>query len=373
MPRCYRTERVPGNALESGTVPTNESPPRARRILHVDMDAFFAAVELRRRPELRGKPIIVGGAGDPTRRGVVSTASYEARTSGVHSGMSLRTARRRCPEAVFLPVDMQTYVEASREVKAILREYSPVVQDMGIDEAYLDATASDRTPEELARAIKRRIRVETGLTCSIGIAPNKLLAKLASDMDKPDGITILEQEDVESRVWPLPARALRGVGPKTERALRELGIRTIGDLAAAPSDALVERFGSSHGEHLHRAAHGVDASPLVTRGEPKSRSREITFQQDVDDRAILERDLKGLTRDVVDDLVKRGYRGRNVTVKLRYTNFVTRSHGTTVATASDDFDELWALARACLSRFPLERKVRLIGVRVASLERRQAV
>jgi DNA polymerase-4 len=213
---------------------------KRRRILHVDMDAFFAAVELKRHPELRGKPVVVGGRGDPQSRGVVSTATYEARAFGIHSGMALRLAWRLCPEAVFLPVDFDTYAGESERFKAILQQFSQTIEDAGIDEAYLDVSdASD--PAAVGHAIKQQVQAKTGLTCSVGIAPNKLLAKLASDLQKPAGLTVLDEDDIPGRVWPLPAGRLLGVGPKTEARLMEMGVTTIGELAALPVETLVER------------------------------------------------------------------------------------------------------------------------------------
>jgi DNA polymerase-4 len=216
-----------------------------RRILHLDMDAFFAAVEVKRRPELAGKPLVIGGHGDPTQRGVVSTASYEARKFGIHSAMPLRTAYKLCPQAIFLPVDYDEYSRVSDQIKTILGRFSPVMEDVGIDEAFLDLSEIDAPSEEIARSIKQAIREETGLTCSIGIAPNKLVAKIASDMEKPNGLTILTETDIEGRIWPLPVRKLWGVGPKTEAYLKEMGIHTIGELASLSSEKLVEEFGKS--------------------------------------------------------------------------------------------------------------------------------
>lgn len=251
-----------------------------RRILHIDMDAFFAAVEEKRHSELKGKPVVIGGSGDPTQRGVVSTASYEARKYGIHSAMPLRTAYKLCPEAIFLPVDYEEYSRVSKIIKNILKEISPVMEDVGIDEAFLDISEIDRPSEEIAQEIKNRIREETGLTCSIGVASNKLLAKIASDMQKPDGLTIIKEEDIEGRIWPLPVRKLWGVGPKTEESLKKIGIHTIGELASMPLDRLVENFGESYGNYLYEASKGRDESPLVTHWEPKSVSRETTFQTD---------------------------------------------------------------------------------------------
>ncbi len=343
-----------------------------RLILHLDMDAFFAAVELLRHPELRGRPVIVGGSGDPMQRGVVSTASYEARKFGIHSAMPLRTAFHLCPQAAFLPVDYRTYEKESKKIKALLREFSSRIENMGIDEAFLDISYRRQPPEELARAIKARIHKETGLTCSIGIAPNKLLAKLASDMDKPDGLTLLNEKDVPSRVWPLPVRKLWGVGPKTEERLRAMGVTTIGDLARLPLATLVARLGRAHGAWLHQAARGIDNSPLVTFREPKSLSRETTFQRDIKNPALLVEVLTRLVGEAVARLKKQGYRCRTVTVKLRYADFETHQHAATLDRTTADPETIRRTARRCLARFPLEKRVRLIGVRLSGLTRRMS-
>jgi DNA polymerase-4 len=340
-----------------------------RRILHLDMDAFFAAIELRRRPELRGQPVIVGGRGDPRARGVVSTATYEAREHGVRSGMPLRSAWRLCPQAVFLPVDFETYAAESARIKAMLREFSPILEDAGIDEAYLDISDVPGESGDIARTIKRRIREETGLSCSIGIAPNKLLAKIASDLEKPDGLTILAESDVPGRVWPLPARKLQGVGPKTEKRLAALGIGTIGELAAAPLARLAEHFGEAHGRYLHEAAQGRDDSPLVTHWEPQSMSREMTFERDTADWSLITHMLLVLTRELAESLRAEGYRGRNVTVKLRYADFETHTHAETLPAPTDDLGTIREATGRCLARFARGRRVRLIGVRVGGLVR----
>lgn len=340
-----------------------------RRILHVDMDAFFAAVEQQRRPELRGKPLVIGGSGDPMKRGVVSTASYEARRFGIHSAMPLRVAWRLCPEAVFLPVDYREYVRISEVIKSILREVSPNMEDVGIDEAFLDISAIGRTPEQIAREIKERIREATGLTCSIGIAPNKLLAKIASDMEKPDGITIITEKDVAARIWPLPVRKLRGVGPKTEEHLKGMGVETVGDLAALPLETLTSRFGLSHGNYLFGAARGIDNTPLATFWEPKSMSRETTFEHDVANRQALFKVLAELAGEVAAGLKREGYQGRTVTVKVRYSDFETHTHAKTLPSVSYREEEIRRAAFSCFSRFELKKKVRLIGVRVSGLVR----
>jgi len=338
-----------------------------RRILHMDMDAFFAAVEALRRPELRGKPLVIGGSGDPTKRGVVSTASYEARTYGIHSAMPLIKAYKLCPHAVFLPVDYQEYSRVSHIIKDILAEFSPVIEDVGIDEAFLDISEMEKSSEHIAHEIKERIKGRTGLTCSIGIAPNKLLAKIASDMQKPDGLTILAGKDVEARIWPLPVRKLWGVGPKTEGYLKQLNIRIIGELAAAPRDDLIEQFGKSYGQYLYEASHGIDDSPLVTQWEPKSASRETTFQSDTDNWQTIARSLADLVREVVNDLRDRGYKSRNVTVKIRFSDFQTQTRAKTLSVPTDDLEVIRREAFSCLSKFELKKKVRLVGVRAGRL------
>jgi DNA polymerase-4 len=338
-----------------------------RRILHLDMDAFFAAIELRRRPEFKGKPLVIGGRGDPTKRGVVSTASYEARRFGIHSGMPLRTAFKRCPDAIFLPVDFQAYEAVSQKIKGIVSELSPVVEDAGIDECFLDISHIEGSPIAFAQEIKRRIKDATGLSCSIGIAPNKLLAKIASDMNKPDGLTVLTEQDIKDRIWPLPVRKLWGVGPKTEARLHELKISTIGDLAAVSPETLVARFGPAHGEYLHRAASGLDDSPLVTHWEPKSMGRETTFDIDVSDRGILEKTLTHLNDDAVQRMKHENYRCQRVTVVLRYADFETHSHTMPLSEATDDPEVIREAALDCLHLFHLKKKVRLIGVRLGDL------
>jgi len=340
-----------------------------RRILHIDMDAFFSAVEEKRRPELAGRPVVVGGGGDPTKRGVVSTASYEARKFGIHSAMPLRTAYKLCPDAVFLPVDYEEYSRVSAEVKAILREFSPIVEDVGIDEAFLDISSIDRPLEEIAKEIKNRIKEKTGLTCSIGIAPNKLLAKMASDIQKPDGLTIIVEDDIQSRIWPLSVRKVWGIGPKTEAYLREKGIHTVGDLASIPLDRLIEEFGQSYGSYLYEASRGVDESPLVTHWEPKSISRETTFQRDVDNWQVIAKTLAEMTKEVVINMKEEGYQGRTVTLKVRFNDFKTYTRAKTLEGYIDSEEEIRKAAFDCLKRLELKRKVRLIGVRMSHLKK----
>ncbi len=333
------------------------------------MDAFFAAVEQKRRPELIGKPVVIGGSGDPAKRGVVSTASYEARKFGIHSAMPLRTAYNLCPQAIFLPVDYGEYSRVSNEIKAVLAEFSPVMEDVGIDEAFLDISAVDRTPEEIARDIKKRVWEKTGLACSIGIAPNKLLAKIASDMQKPDGLTIIGEDDIEKKIWPLPVRKLWGVGPKTEAHLNAMGIKTIGGLASRSLGELIESFGKSYGQYLSDSSRGIDERPLVTHREPKSASRETTLERDTGDWQDVARTLVGLIKEVAEDLRGQGYRGKTVTVKIRFGDFETHTRAKTLPAITDSPDEIRKAAFECLKRFEFKKKVRLIGVRVSGLEK----
>ena len=363
------------------------------------MDAFYASVELLRYPQLQGQPVVIGGGRrhqpeawvdgahrfarlrDYAGRGVVTTATYAARAFGVHSGMGLMKAAALAPEAVLLPVDFDEYRRCSRLFKAAVAEIAPVIEDRGIDEIYMDLGdvpgARDQTPQdplagvrELAERIKQAVRHATGLSCSIGVTPNKLLSKLASDLDKPDGLTLLTHADVPTRVWPLPAARINGIGPKANARLAERGIHTIGELAAADPAQLIEIFGRSHGQWLHEAAHGRDERPVVTWREPKSISRETTFERDLhprEDRAALTPIFTRLCEQLAADLQRKGYAGRSVGVKLRYDDFhiVTRSLTLTHATRDAAVIRLWA--GRCLKTVPLDQRLRLIGVKMGSL------
>jgi DNA polymerase-4 len=341
-----------------------------RRILHIDMDAFFASVEEKKDPSLKGKPVVIGGAGDPSKRGVVSTANYEARKYGIHSAMPLRTAHQLCPRAVFLPVDYEAYAAASRAFKAVLLDVTSILEDVGIDEAYLDLSDEPDADETIVDRIKAGIYEKTGLTCSIGIAPNKLLAKIASDMQKPDGLTVLTEKDIEGRLWALPIRKLYGVGPKTEEHLKAMKIATIGQLAALPVETLIRRFGPSYGEYLYEAARGIDDSPVVTHWEPKSFSRETTFQEDVKNWQSIAKTLAELTKEVVSDLARKGYGARTITLKIRYGDFRTVTRACSVHETVCREDDVRRLAFSCLKRVDLMgKKVRLVGVRVGNLEK----
>ncbi|MEN6320330.1 MAG: DNA polymerase IV [Syntrophaceae bacterium] len=341
-----------------------------RRILHIDMDAFFAAVEEKRNPDLKGKPVVIGGQGDPSKRGVVSTANYDARKYGIHSAMPLRTAYKLCPQAIFLPVDYEAYETASRQFKEVLLNITTIIEDVGIDEAYLDISDEPYTNEAIVEKIKRGIYEKTGLSCSIGIAPNKLLAKIASDMQKPNGLTVLTEDDIEGRLWPMPIRKLYGIGPKTEEHLKSMNIETIGQLAALPIEILVQRFGPSYGHYLYEAARGIDESPLVTHWEPKSFSRETTFQADVKDWQVIAKTIAELTKEVVSDMTRHGYCTKTITLKIRYSDFRTVTRACSAHEAHRNEDDIRRLAFSCLKRVDLMgKKVRLVGVRAGNLEK----
>jgi nucleotidyltransferase/DNA polymerase involved in DNA repair len=343
-----------------------------RTILHVDLDAFFAAVEQRDRPELRGKPVIVGGGG-PDQRGVVSAASYEARKFGVHSAMPLRTAGRLCPQGIFLPVDGRKYQRASREVMAILRRFTDQVQPISIDEAFLDVTGSRALfgdGEAIAHAIKQAVTDEVGLTASVGVASTKLVAKIASDLRKPDGLVVVPPGEEASFLAPLPISRLWGVGEKTAAVLRDFGVETIGDLAALPPDAMERRFGK-HGASLVARAHGIDADPVAT-GEPaKSIGHEHTFGKDTAEPERIERTLLGMADGVAWRLRAAGLKAATVTLKLRDTNFVTISRQTTLDTPADLTEEIYEAALELLRRELHGQRIRLVGVTASNFRDRE--
>jgi DNA polymerase-4 len=343
-----------------------------RRILHVDMNAFFVAVELLRRPHLRGLPVIVGGHGNPKERGVVATASYEARAHGVRSGMALRTAWRRCPDAVFLPVDYRHYARVSERVKRELRQISHRLEDAGLDEAYIDISDIPGAPSEIGRTVKERIRAATGLGCSVGIGPNKLLAKLATDLGKPDGLTVLTEADIPDWVWPLPASRLLGVGPKTAAHLATLHVATIGDLASLPLAALVEHFGDAHGTYLFEASRGIDPSPLILRWRRRSFSRQVTFQQDVTEPVPLLRALEELCQSILAEARHGHFLIRTAGIMMRFADFETVRRQTTFSEPTDDPVTIEAAIRRCFDKVPLSKKVRLVGVRLAGLSHPRA-
>ncbi|MGH2983563.1 MAG: DNA polymerase IV [Solirubrobacterales bacterium] len=337
-------------------------------IAHVDMDAFYVAVELLRRPELRGKPVIVATGTDPIARGVVMTASYEARKFGVHSALPLATAHRRCPQAILLPRDMDAYKEKSREVMSILRGYSDTVEVVGMDEAYLDLSGS-MVPTARARELKQEVRERTKLVCSVGLAENKLLAKIASDLEKPDGLCTLRAEQMLERVGERPATLIPGVGPKTAERLGRIGVRTVAELAAADLGTLRAALGPSLGAALRDRANGIDDRKLETDRERKSESRETTFSADVTDRAVLLETVDGLARSVCRGLASEGWRGRTVTLKIRLRPFRTHTRSRTIDAPTRDPETVAGVARGLLERFDPGAPVRLVGVGMAGLVR----
>jgi DNA polymerase-4 len=340
----------------------------ARTILHVDMDAFYAAVEQERRPDLRGRPVVIGGDGDPQKRGVVSTASYEARGFGIHSGMPLRTAYRLCPDAVFLPVDFPAYRAASATMHAILRDTGARVESLGLDEAFLDCTELAQPGDAIAREIKQRIRTELRLTASVGVGPNKLVSKVASGLQKPDGLTVIGEADVEARLAPLPVTVLWGIGPKTAAHLRDrFGISTVGGLAGIPTERLQAAFGQRQGAYFARIARGIDDSPVVTEWEPKSISRERTFQVDLQQLDAIRVVIQRLAAEVAADLRDEGYQAATITLKVRLVPFHTLTRSCTLERPIDDAGALADVALGLLERAGVNRPVRLLGVRAAKL------
>jgi DNA polymerase-4 len=347
-------------------------PPR--RIAHVDMDAFYASVELLRRPDLKEKPVAIGGTGNPYSRGVVTTATYAARRYGIRSGMPLRRAAQLCRDCVFLPVDFTAYRAYSRRFKAALADIEPCIEDRGIDEVYVDLSARAEDSETLGRAMKRAILDATALTCSVGIAPNKLLAKISSDLDKPDGLAIVTHDDLAARIWPLPPARVNGIGPKASARLEELGIGTIGALANASPALLQEHFGGTYGRWLLQAANGIDERPVVTESEPRSRSRETTFEHDLDPRRHgdeIGELIHEMSVQVAADLAKIGHVARTIGVKIRYDDFTRTTRDLSLNRCTSDASDIERAALACLRRITLRRPIRLLGVKASNLERAQ--
>ena len=367
------------------------APPR-RLIAHLDMDAFYASVELLRYPELRGRPVVIGGGrrhqpvtrADGSRefsalrhytgRGVVTTSTYEARALGVHSGMGVMKSAALAPDAVLLPVDFDEYRKYSRLFKAAVRAQAPLVEDRGIDEIYIDLTdvpgAQQDGGRSVAQALKDAVHAATGLSCSVGVTPNKLLSKICSDLDKPGGLTLLGQADIPARIWPLPARKINGIGPKATEKLAGFGIRSIGELAAADPGFLLAEFGKSYGAWLHEAAHGRDERPVVTFSEPKSISRETTFERDlhaVRDRATLGDIFTELCVQLAGDLSRKGYASKTIGIKLRFDDFKSVTRDLTLPAHTMDARTIRRAAGECLKRVDLTRRLRLLGVRAGAL------
>ena len=373
-----------------------------RRIAHLDMDAFFASVELLRYPQLKGLAVVIGGgrrtaddlvlqrhAGLPLSaipasafpllrdyvgRGVITTATYPARKFGVGSAMGMMKAAKLCPQAIVLPVDFDEVRKYSRLFKSTIAEIAPLMEDRGVDEVYIDFTDVPGGQREggraLARLIQRAIFENTALTCSIGVAPNKLLAKMASEFDKPNGISIVHEADVQTRIWPLPVRKINGIGPKTEVKLARLHLHTIGDIASQPREWLIDNFGMATGAWLHDAAWGRDDRPVVTESEPVSMSRETTFERDlhpVRDRAELGAVFTDLCNRVAGDLQRKGYVGKTIGIKLRYDDFQIATRDQTIDHFTADAGAIRRIAGQCLKRVDLSRRLRLLGVRVGKL------
>ena len=383
-----------------------------RRIAHLDMDAFYASVEWLRYPQLKGLPMVIGGgrrreddliarlnAERPERawtaehladipvdffpllkdyvgRGVITTATYPARQFGVGSAMGLMKAAKLCPQAILLPVDFDQYRRFSREFKRVIREIAPVMEDRGVDEVYIDFTDVPGGQREggrvLARLLQKSIFEATGLTCSIGVAPNKLIAKMASEFNKPNGISVVHEGDVQAQIWPLPCRKINGIGPKADAKLQAHGIHTVGELAARERAWLVATFGKAYGAWLHDAAWGRDNRPVVTESEPVSMSRETTFDRDlhaVQDRAELGAVFTRLCEQVAGDLQRKGYVGKTIGIKLRFDDFKIVTRDQTLPEHTQDARRIRQVAGQCLKRVDLGRRLRLLGVRVGSLVR----
>lgn len=392
----------PGTALASSDSPLAgpASPPtpcvgplspgqaRGRRIAHLDMDAFFASVELLHYPELRGQAVVVGGRSvhrpvsqpdgskrfarlrDYVGRGVITTSTYEARAFGVFSGMGLMKSAQLAPDAILLPANFEAYRDYSRRFKAAVAGIAPLIEDRGIDEIYIDLSDFAEDSLSLARRIKQAVLEATGLTCSIGITPNKLLSKICSDLDKPNGITLLDMADVPSRIWPLPARKINGIGPKASERLDRLGIHTVGELAAADEELLIRHFGRTMGSWLHQVAQGIDERPIKTSREPKSISRESTFQRDLHarlDRSELSTIFTDLCLRLADDLARKGYAARTIGIKLRYADFHAVTRDITLGQPTADALTIRKAAGECLKRVALEQRIRLLGVRASAL------
>ena len=364
-----------------------------RRIAHLDMDAFYASVELLRYPDLRGQAVVIGGGRnaapemladgtrryarlrDYTGRGVVTTSTYEARALGVFSAMGMMKAAQLAPDAILLPTDFDSYRHYSRLFKAAVATFTDQIEDRGIDEIYIDLTDVPGAAREVASRVKDAVKAATGLSCSICVAPNKLLAKIGSELDKPDGLTLLTPADVPLRIWPLAARKVNGIGPKATEKLATLGINTVGDIARADLALLQESFGRNYAEWLAAASHGFDDRPVVVMSEPRSISRETTFERDMHprhDRPMLSQTFTGLCIRVAEDLRRKGYVGRTVGIKVRNQDFQTVTRDLTLPMPTADAVSIRRAATECLKRVTLDRRLRLLGVRITGLEPAQA-
>jgi DNA polymerase-4 len=341
----------------------------ARCIFHIDLDAFFVSVEEALNPELKGKPVIVGG--DPERRGVVASASYEARPFGIHAGMPLSKARRLCPQAIFIRANFSRYRDASNRFMEILADFSPDIEPLGLDEAYLDVTGCEEpygSPQKMAQTIKERINKELKITASVGIATCKVVAKIASDLCKPDGLLEIAPGEEQAFLNPLPIAKLPGVGEKTEQSLKEMGITTIGELASLPLDTITRRLGAT-GAVLHSYARGIDDREVEAPGEAKSISQQLTFARDTLDHNFLEANLHNLCQEVCQELRSQNKKAKCVAIRLRYADFKTITRQVTLREASDVTQVVFATAQQLLSKTlaKQEKPIRLIGIRVSSL------
>jgi DNA polymerase-4 len=337
-------------------------------VLHVDMDAFFASVEVRRHPELAGTPVIVGGAGS---RGVVTSATYEARRYGVHAAMPTARALRLCPTATVLPGDLALYTEVSRSVMALFRSITPLVEPLSLDEAFLDVSGAGRRlgdAAEIGEYLRARVYDEQGITCSVGVAGTKFVAKLASTRAKPDGLLVVRPPEVMDFLHPLPVGALWGVGPKTEEVLLRLGLRTVGDLAHVPARTLQRALGASAGAHLHELAWGRDPRRVVPDEPERSTGAEETFSTDIDDPAVIHRELLHLSERTAGRLRSIGCLARTVSIKVRFADFATITRSRTVDVPTDVGQELYDTARGLFDALGLDRaRIRLVGVRAERL------
>ena len=388
----------------------SDSIPKKRRIAHLDMDAFYASVELLRYPQLKGLPVVIGGGrrreddllgrlriahpdqewtnqdlhripldffpllSGYTGRGVITTATYAARQFGVGSAMGLMKAAKLCPQAILLPVDFDQYRHYSRRFKTLITEIAPLMEDRGVDEVYIDFTDVPGGQREngrvLARLMQKAIFDDTGLTCSVGVAPNKLLAKMASEFNKPNGISIVLEEDLQEQIWPLACRKINGIGPKADEKLKRHGIETIGQLASHDVQWLMQTFGERTGAWMHRASNGLDERPVVTESEPVSMSRETTFDRDlhaVRDKAELGAIFTQLCEQVASDLQRKGYVGKTIGIKLRFDDFQIVTRDQTVDHFTADAKLIRQYAGQALKRAPLQKRLRLLGVRVGAL------
>lgn len=399
-----------------------------RRIAHLDMDAFYASVELLRYPQLKDQPVVIAAGrqaiqdalkvlraqdlanadtADPsepeppwdeaaqraalrripldafarlhsyTGRGVITTATYAARKFGIGSAMGLMKAAKLCPQAILLPVDFEEYRKFSRQFKAIITEIAPLMEDRGVDEVYIDFTDVPGGQREggrvLARLIQKSIFEATGLTCSVGVAPNKLLAKMASEFNKPKGIAIVYESDLETLIWPLACRKINGIGPKADEKLKSHGIETIGQLAAKDLQWLMDTFGQRTGAWMHAASHGIDDRPIVLESEPVSISRETSFERDlhaVRDKAELGGIFTRLCEQLASDLQRKGYAGKTIGIKIKFEDFTAVTRDITIEHPIADAKEIRRVAGLCLKRAPLQKRLRLLGVRVGALHKR---